>query len=106
MTALLSMIARPVVSKTPSAFFRLLGACGDAVARCLVRRAAIARLREVGDAELRDIGLALSQIEQAVRGLHHLSRLAEEVTMVSSILTGGCAGARQRTPEAEVVTWN
>ena len=69
MTALLSMIARPVVSNTPSASFRLLSACRDGVARYFVRRAAITRLREFDDCELRDIGLARSQIEQAVRGL-------------------------------------
>ena len=69
MTALLSMIARPVVSKTPSASFRLLSACRDGVVRCFVRRAAVTRLREFDDCELRDIGLTRSQIEPAVRGL-------------------------------------
>ncbi|QEL22270.1 DUF1127 domain-containing protein [Bosea sp. F3-2] len=69
MTALLSTIARPVLSKTPGASFRLLGACRDGVARYFVRRDAIARLREFDDSELRDIGLTRSQIEPAVRGL-------------------------------------
>jgi uncharacterized protein YjiS (DUF1127 family) len=75
MTALLSMIARPTVTKTPGVSFWLLGAGRDGVARYFVRRAAIARLREFDDSELRDIGLTRSEIEPAVLGLR--SRLPD-----------------------------
>jgi uncharacterized protein YjiS (DUF1127 family) len=69
MSALFSTIDRPAVTRTPGAFSRLFGTCRDGIARYFVHRAAIARLREFDDAELRDVGLARSQIEQAVRGL-------------------------------------
>jgi len=69
MTALLSMIVRPAVGRTPGASYRLLSACRDGITRYFVRRAAIARLREFDDSELRDIGLARSEIEQAVCGV-------------------------------------
>jgi uncharacterized protein YjiS (DUF1127 family) len=47
----------------------MLNACLARIARYLVRRAAIASLRELDDRALRDIGLARSQIEVAVHGL-------------------------------------
>ena len=69
MSAPLSIPSRPAVTKRPSAFYRRLSACYDGIAGYFIRRAAIARLREFDDAALRDIGLARSQIEPAVRGL-------------------------------------
>ena len=68
MSATLSTIGWPAVTKRPSAFSRLLSAYGDGVARYFVRRAAIASLRELDDHALRDIGLVRSQIEAAVAG--------------------------------------
>lgn len=75
MTALLSTIARPMITGTFVAPSKLLGACHRAIARFFARREAIARLREFSDAELLDIGLARSEIEPAVRGLE--SRLPD-----------------------------
>ncbi|WP_199088875.1 DUF1127 domain-containing protein [Bosea sp. ASV33] len=69
MAALLATIARPIISGTFVTPSKLLGACCRAIARYFARREAIARLREFSDAELRDIGLARSEIEPAVRGL-------------------------------------
>lgn len=69
MAALLAMIARPMTAGTFVKPSKLLGACHRAIARYFARREAIARLREFSDAELRDIGLARSEIEPAVRGL-------------------------------------
>jgi uncharacterized protein YjiS (DUF1127 family) len=69
MSATLSTIIRPAVTKRPGAFSRLFSACLDGIARYFVRRAAIACLRELDDRALRDIGLVRSQIESAVHGL-------------------------------------
>lgn len=68
MTALLSMIARPLLASEPGVALRLLGACRRAIAGYFDRREALARLVESDDALLRDIGLTRSQIEPAVRG--------------------------------------
>jgi uncharacterized protein YjiS (DUF1127 family) len=68
MSATLSTIIRPAVTKRPGAFSRLFSACLDRTARYFVRRAAIACLRELDDRALRDIGLVRSQIEAAVHG--------------------------------------
>lgn len=75
MTILSSATTRPAVIsevRAPSALFR---ACRDGILRYFIHRAAIARLREFDDAELRDIGLTRSQIEPAVHG--HLARLPD-----------------------------
>jgi uncharacterized protein YjiS (DUF1127 family) len=68
MSATLSTIVRPAVTKRRGVFPRLLGAPCDAIARYFVRRAAIASLRQLDDRALRDIGLTRSQIEAAVDG--------------------------------------
>jgi uncharacterized protein YjiS (DUF1127 family) len=68
MSATLATTVRPEVTKRPSAFLRPLIAGRDGIARYFVRRAAIARLRELDDRVLRDIGLERSQIEAAVCG--------------------------------------
>jgi uncharacterized protein YjiS (DUF1127 family) len=68
MSETLSTIIRPAVTKRPGAFSRLLRASIDSIARYFSRRAAIACLRTYDDRELRDIGLARSQIEAAVHG--------------------------------------
>jgi len=69
MTAFSSTLSRPVTAKRSEVLLRLPGALYQAIARYFAQRAAIARLREFDDSELRDIGLTRSQIEPAVRGL-------------------------------------
>jgi uncharacterized protein YjiS (DUF1127 family) len=73
MSATLVTIARPATAKRPATVSRICGACWDAVAGYLVRRTAIATLRELDDRALQDIGIARSQIEAAVQGLVPLS---------------------------------
>ena len=73
MSAILTTIVRPEVTKTPGAFPRLVSACWEGMTRYFVRRAAIARLGELDDRALRDIGLVRSQIEPAVDGFITLS---------------------------------
>lgn len=68
MSATLSTIVRPAVTNRTSTSPRLFSACWDGIARYFVRRAAIARLCELDDCALRDIGLARSEIETAVHG--------------------------------------
>ena len=68
MTALLSMLARPLLANEPGNTLRRLGACRGAIARYFARRDALAQLIECDDALLQDIGLTRSQIEPAVRG--------------------------------------
>jgi uncharacterized protein YjiS (DUF1127 family) len=68
MSATLSSIIRPAVTKRPGTFSRLFSACLDWIAHYFVRRAAIACLCELDDRALRDIGLVRSQIEAAVHG--------------------------------------
>jgi uncharacterized protein YjiS (DUF1127 family) len=68
MSATLSTIVRPAVTKRAIAFFRLFSACWDGIVRYFVCRAVSASLRELDDRALRDIGLARSQIEAAVHG--------------------------------------
>jgi uncharacterized protein YjiS (DUF1127 family) len=69
MSTTVSTIVRPGVTKRPGAFSRLLSAYYVGIARHFVRRAAIARLGELDDRALRDMGIARSQIEAAVDGL-------------------------------------
>jgi uncharacterized protein YjiS (DUF1127 family) len=79
MSATLSTIVRPAVTKRAGTFSPLFSAFWDGIARHFVCRAAIASLRERDDRALRDIGLARSQIEAAVRGFRRAS-IAESVT--------------------------
>jgi uncharacterized protein YjiS (DUF1127 family) len=73
MSVTLAPIVRPEVTKRRRAVSRFFSACGNRIARYLVRRAAIASLRELDDRALRDIGLERSQIEAAVDGFITLS---------------------------------
>lgn len=68
MTALLSMLAQPLLAREPGNAMRLLGACRGTIARYFARREALAQLIEFDDALLQDIGLTRAQIEPAVRG--------------------------------------
>ena len=68
MSATLATIVRPEVTKSHGVFAQLVSACWEGIERYFVRRAAIARLHELDDRALRDIGLARSQIEAAVHG--------------------------------------
>jgi uncharacterized protein YjiS (DUF1127 family) len=69
MSVFVSTTPRPAIRERPGAFSRLLNVSYDGIAGYFVARAAIARLREFDDPALRDIGLARSEIEPAVRGL-------------------------------------
>jgi uncharacterized protein YjiS (DUF1127 family) len=68
MTALLFMLARPLLANEPAHLLRRLGACRGAIARSLARREALAQLIECDDTVLLDIGLTRARIEPAVRG--------------------------------------
>jgi uncharacterized protein YjiS (DUF1127 family) len=68
MSATLSTIVRPAVTKRHGGFSRLLSAFCDGIVGYFVHRAAIQSLGELDDRALRDIGLERSQIEAAVRG--------------------------------------
>jgi len=68
MSASLPTVIQPAATKTLAAFAPLFSACWNRIARYVAHRAAIARLRELDDRALRDIGLARSQIEAAVHG--------------------------------------
>ena len=70
MPATLSTIFRPALTGRPDGSIRrFLPPWLQDIARYPVRRVALRRLRELDDHELRDIGLARSQIEAAVCGL-------------------------------------
>ncbi len=69
MSATISTIVRPAVTKRASPFSRRFSASWDGIARYFIHRAAIAHLRKLDDHALRDIGLARSDIEAAVHGL-------------------------------------
>ena len=69
MSATLVTIVRPAAAKRPATVSRICVACWDAVAGYVLRRTAIATLRELDDRALSDIGIARSQIEAAVQGL-------------------------------------
>jgi uncharacterized protein YjiS (DUF1127 family) len=104
MSALHSTIGQSAVTKRSGAASRLLNACYAAIADYFVRRAAIARLRDFDDCALRDIGLARSQIEQAVRGL--ITRPGEEMARASRARATGRAGGRRRAPNVGAAAWN
>ena len=69
MSASISVVARPAVAKRPATVFRICLAAWDRLAGYVVRRSAIATLRELDDRALSDIGIARNQIEAAVHGL-------------------------------------
>jgi uncharacterized protein YjiS (DUF1127 family) len=68
MSATLSTIVRPAVTKRHGAFSRLLSALCNRIVGYFARRVAIKSLGELDDRALRDIGIARSQIEAAVHG--------------------------------------
>jgi uncharacterized protein YjiS (DUF1127 family) len=68
MSASLATVVRPAAARRPATVSRMCIACWDAVAGYVIRRTAIATLRELDDRALRDIGIARSQIEAAVHG--------------------------------------
>jgi uncharacterized protein YjiS (DUF1127 family) len=106
MSATLSTIIRPAVTKRHGSFSRLLGAFCNGIVGYFVRRAAIKSLSELHDRALRDIGLERSQIEAAVCRFVTLSRSSEGVMMASSAATSTRANGRQRASTAEAVTWS
>ncbi len=69
MSATLSTLFQAPATVRPGRYvWRLLHAWAGDIAHYFARRAALKRLREFNDRELRDIGLARSQIEAAVCG--------------------------------------
>jgi uncharacterized protein YjiS (DUF1127 family) len=70
MSATLSTLFQPAVPTRSNGYYvrRLFLAWARDIADYFDRRAALKRLRELNDRELRDIGLARSQIEAAVYG--------------------------------------
>jgi uncharacterized protein YjiS (DUF1127 family) len=73
MSATVVTTVRPAVTKRAGAFARRFSAWSDGIARYLLRRAAVASLRDLDDRVLRDIGLEPSEIEAAVNSLIALS---------------------------------
>ena len=69
MFATTSTIASPAGTTSPGALPGIFKAGWESITRYLVRRAAIASLRELDDRILRDLGIERSEIEAAVRGL-------------------------------------
>ncbi|WP_201841153.1 DUF1127 domain-containing protein [Microvirga zambiensis] len=68
MSATLSTIIHPAAATSPGSSLRTATAYWKRIRRHFVDRAAIAHLRDLDDDALRDIGLAYSEIEAAVRG--------------------------------------
>ena len=69
MSATLSTLFQPAVTVRPGRYTRrLFHAWARDIAQYFVRRAALKRLAELNDRELRDIGLARGEIEAAVYG--------------------------------------
>jgi uncharacterized protein YjiS (DUF1127 family) len=69
MSATLSTRFQPAVTVRPGRYvWRLFHVWARDIARYFVRRAAVKRLQEFSDRELRDIGLSRGQIEAAVYG--------------------------------------
>jgi uncharacterized protein YjiS (DUF1127 family) len=69
MSAMFSTLFQPAVTVRPGRYVgQLFYAWAHDIAHYFVRRAALKRLRQFNDRELRDIGLARSQIEAAVYG--------------------------------------
>jgi uncharacterized protein YjiS (DUF1127 family) len=106
MSATLSTIVRPAVTKRHGAFSRLLSAFCNGIMGYFVRRAAIKGLGELDDRALRDIGLERSQIEAAACGFVTLSRSSEGVMMASPAAMGPPANGRRRASTAEAARWS
>jgi len=106
MSATLSAIVRPALTKRHGAFSRLLSAFCNGIMGYFVRRAAIKSLGELDDRALRDIGLERSQIEAAANGFITLSRSSEGVMMASSAAMGPRANGRRRASTAEAARWS
>ena len=104
MPAILATIVLPVVTKGPSAFFRLLSAACEGTAGYLGRRTAIACLHGLDDRALQDIGLNRLQIEAAVHGLITLSSQADAGVMTHPAATS--PRVRQRAPTMEAAPWS
>jgi uncharacterized protein YjiS (DUF1127 family) len=69
MSATLSTLFQPAVTVRPGRYVRrLFHAWARDIAHYFTRRAALKRLRQFNDRELRDIGLSRGQIEAAVYG--------------------------------------
>jgi uncharacterized protein YjiS (DUF1127 family) len=69
MPATLSTLFQPAVTVRPGRYVRrLFHAWAGDIAHYFGRRAALKRLREFNDRELRDIGLSRGQVEAAVYG--------------------------------------
>jgi uncharacterized protein YjiS (DUF1127 family) len=69
MPATLSTLFQPAVTVRPGRYVRrLFYVWARDIAQYFVRRAALKRLAELNDRELRDIGLARGEIEAAVYG--------------------------------------
>jgi uncharacterized protein YjiS (DUF1127 family) len=69
MSATLSTRFQPAVTVRPGRYVRpLFQAWARDIAHYFARRAALKRLRELNDRELRDIGLSRGQVEAAVYG--------------------------------------
>ncbi|MCA1401129.1 hypothetical protein [Bradyrhizobium sp. BRP56] len=104
MPAILSTIILPAVTEGPSVVsWLLVGAC-EGIAAYLGRRTAIARLRDLDDRALWDIGLAHFQIEAAVCGLISFPRRADEAMMSFAPATN--PRERQRAPTMEAAPWS
>jgi uncharacterized protein YjiS (DUF1127 family) len=69
MSATLSTLFQPAVAVRPGRYVRrLFHAWARDIAHYFARRAALKRLGELNDRELRDIGLTRGQVEAAVYG--------------------------------------
>jgi uncharacterized protein YjiS (DUF1127 family) len=69
MSANLSTLFQPAVTVRPGRYVRrLFHVWARDIAHYFTRRAALKRLREFNDRELRDIGLSRGQLEAAVYG--------------------------------------
>jgi uncharacterized protein YjiS (DUF1127 family) len=69
MSATLSTLLQPAAKVRPGRYvWRLFHAWAADIANYYARRAALKRLHELNDRELRDIGLARGEIEAAVYG--------------------------------------
>ena len=69
MSATLSTLFQPAVTVRPGRYVRRLShVWARDVAHYFVRRAALKRLAELNDRELRDIGLTRGEVEAAVYG--------------------------------------
>jgi uncharacterized protein YjiS (DUF1127 family) len=69
MTMISSAAGQPASQRSPAGLAGLLGSWVNGFVVYWARREAIKVLRQMDDRSLRDIGIARSQIEQAVRGV-------------------------------------